>query len=155
MGRWRLRGGWGWKPETCNLLMLSHFGCDLCDPRLLCPWDSSSKNTGVGCYALLQGIFPSQGSNLPLLCLLQWQAGSLPLAPPTCSVSTYHPTTPDMDVYRDLGVSSTTFQKWGTPGLPVSGRKNDFREGLWKHPQCRAEEGGVTGPRTEVLAWPL
>ena len=25
--------------------------------------DSLGKNTGVGCYALLQGIFPTQGSN--------------------------------------------------------------------------------------------
>ena len=25
--------------------------------------DSSGKNTGVGCYALLQGILPTQGSN--------------------------------------------------------------------------------------------
>ena len=40
------------------------------------------KNTGVGCHFLLQGIFPTQESNLPLLCLLHWQAGSLPLAPP-------------------------------------------------------------------------
>ena len=30
--------------------------------RLLCPWDSPDKNTGVGCRALLQGIFPTQGS---------------------------------------------------------------------------------------------
>ena len=42
----------------------------------------SSKNTGMDCHALLQGIFPTQGSNLFLLCLLHWQAGSLPLAPP-------------------------------------------------------------------------
>ena len=42
----------------------------------------SSKNTGVECHALLHGIFPTQGSNLFLLCLLHWQAGSLPLAPP-------------------------------------------------------------------------
>ena len=42
----------------------------------------SPKNTGVGCYALFQGIFPTQGSNLCLLLLLPWQAGSLPLAPP-------------------------------------------------------------------------
>ena len=28
------------------------------------------------------GIFPTQGSNLGLLCLLFWQVGSLPLAPP-------------------------------------------------------------------------
>ena len=47
--------------------------------RLLFPWDSPDKNTGVGCYALLQGIFPTQGLNLSLLSLLRWQAESLPL----------------------------------------------------------------------------
>ena len=31
--------------------------------RLLCPWDSPGKSTGVGSHALLQGIFPTQGSN--------------------------------------------------------------------------------------------
>ena len=31
--------------------------------RLLCPWDSPGKNTGVGCHALLQGIFLTQGLN--------------------------------------------------------------------------------------------
>ena len=35
----------------------------------LCPWDSPGKNTGVGCHCLLQGIFPTQGSNLHLLYL--------------------------------------------------------------------------------------
>ena len=30
---------------------------------LLCPWNSPGKNPGVDCYALLQGIFPTQGSN--------------------------------------------------------------------------------------------
>ena len=36
----------------------------------------------MGCHALLQGILPSQGSNPCLLCVLHWQEGSLPLAPP-------------------------------------------------------------------------
>ena len=31
------------------------------DTRPLCPWDSPGKNTGVGCGALLQGIFPTPG----------------------------------------------------------------------------------------------
>ena len=31
--------------------------------RLLCPWDSPGKNTGVDCHSLPQGIFPTQGSN--------------------------------------------------------------------------------------------
>ena len=35
--------------------------------RLLHPWDSLGKNTGVGCHFLLQGVFPTQGSNLGLL----------------------------------------------------------------------------------------
>ena len=29
--------------------------------RLLCPWGSPGKDTGVGCHALLQGVFPTQG----------------------------------------------------------------------------------------------
>ena len=49
---------------------------------LLCPWDSPGKNTGVGCHFLLQGIFPPPGPNLGSFCLLHWQVGSLPLAPP-------------------------------------------------------------------------
>ena len=35
--------------------------------RLLCPWNSPGKNTGVGCHSFLQGIFPTQGSNPGLL----------------------------------------------------------------------------------------
>ena len=35
--------------------------------RVICPWDSSDNNIGVGCHALLQGIVPIQGSNLSLL----------------------------------------------------------------------------------------
>ena len=35
--------------------------------RLLCPWDSPGKNTSVGCYALLQGIFPTQELSRGLL----------------------------------------------------------------------------------------
>ena len=50
--------------------------------RLFCPWDSVGKDTGVGCHALLQGIFLTQGSNPCLLHLLHWQVGSLPLTPP-------------------------------------------------------------------------
>ena len=36
-------------------------------PRLVCLWDSPGRNTGMGCYFLLQGIFLTQGSNLGLL----------------------------------------------------------------------------------------
>ena len=45
--------------------------------RLLCPQDSPGKDTGVGCHFLPQDIFLTQGLNL---CLLRWQADSLPLS---------------------------------------------------------------------------
>ena len=38
--------------------------------RLLCPWDSPSKDAGMDCHALLQGIFQIRGSNLSFLWLL-------------------------------------------------------------------------------------
>ena len=44
----------------------SHSSClTLWDPLnwSFCPWNSPSKNTGVGSHSLLQGIFPTQGSN--------------------------------------------------------------------------------------------
>ena len=49
--------------------------------RLLRPWDSTGKNTRVGCHVFLQGIFPTQGQNPCHLSLLHWQPVSLPLAP--------------------------------------------------------------------------
>ena len=60
----------------------------LCDPVDCGPpgssvhADSPGKNTGAGCHALLQGIFPTQGSNPRLLRLLNWQVDSLSLVPP-------------------------------------------------------------------------
>ena len=48
--------------------------------RLPFPWDSPGKNTGVGCYFLLQGIFLTQELNPSLLCLVHRQADSLPLS---------------------------------------------------------------------------
>ena len=49
----------------CNTM-----NCELWPARLLYPWVFSGKNTGVGCYALLQRIFLTQGLNLSLLRLL-------------------------------------------------------------------------------------
>ena len=58
---------------------------------LFCPWDSAGKNTGVGCHSLLQWIFPTQGLNPCLLCVLHWQAGSLPRMPPGKWISVEKP----------------------------------------------------------------
>ena len=94
-----------------------HYGLE--PTRLLCPWDSPSKSTRVGCRALLQGIFPTQGWNPRLLHPLYWQAGSLPLAPPgsaymysLCSVpSVMH------DSLRPHGLQPTRLLcPWDPPG---------------------------------------
>ena len=90
-----------WKDlrSECRKLLecaVYHLFCASCFSRawLFDPMDCSppgssvhgtfpSKNTGVvGCHALLQGIFPTQGLNPGVLRLLHRQAGSLPLAPP-------------------------------------------------------------------------
>ena len=63
-------------PSHVWLLCDSRASLSMRFPRLLCPWDLPGKNTGVGCYFLLQGIFWTQGLNLQFLC---WQVYSLPL----------------------------------------------------------------------------
>ena len=66
---------------TIHTCMLS-----LCDPIDYSPpgfsvhGDSPGMNTEVGCHALLQRIFLTQGWNPCLLCPLLWQVDSLPLA---------------------------------------------------------------------------
>ena len=71
-----------WKSFSCVLILCNQAPWSVvhgpCSTRLLCPWISPGKNTGVGCHFLLQGIFPTQGSNLRLLCgrqiLYHWAA---------------------------------------------------------------------------------
>ena len=67
-------------------LILLLFSCSVAQSRLtlwlLCPWNFPGNHTGVGCHFLLQEIFRTQWWKLCLLCLLHWQADSLPLAPP-------------------------------------------------------------------------
>ena len=83
-----------------NVSLLLHSGLQLivlcCVQLYLTLWDTMDysppgssvygifpgKNTGMGFHALPQGIFLTQESNLCLLCLLHWQAGSLSLAAP-------------------------------------------------------------------------
>ena len=61
-------------PMDCSLPSSSVYG--ILQERILECW-----STGI-LDSILQGIFLTQGLNLHLLCLLHWQAGSLPKAPP-------------------------------------------------------------------------
>ena len=70
------------------------------------------KNTGVGCHFLLQGIFPTQGSNS---CLLHWQVDSSPSS---------HQGSPSLACYEQNGMTShfcllqacPSAQLWGRAG---------------------------------------
>ena len=70
---------------TLSVFMLKKSCLTLCNPMYYSLPGSSvygkfpGKNTGAGCPFLLQGIFPTQGSNPYLLGLLHGQADSLPL----------------------------------------------------------------------------
>ena len=65
---------------VCSVMSASVRPHELQPARLLCSWDSPGKNTGVGCRFLIQGFFPTQGSNSHLFCLLHFgQTNSLPL----------------------------------------------------------------------------
>ena len=59
------RGGGGGVVFSCLVMADSLQPQGLQHARLLCPWDFSGKNIGVGCHFLLQGS--SQGSNPGLL----------------------------------------------------------------------------------------
>ena len=53
--------------DWLDLLALLQYCQTLCNPMPdSSGWDSPGKSTRVGCHALLQGIFPTQGLNLHL-----------------------------------------------------------------------------------------
>ena len=89
---WKLFRLWSgnWDPvsHVCVPAKLLQPCLTLCDPIDCSPPGSSvcgifqARILELGCHALLQGLFPTQGSNLSLICLLHRQTGSLPPLPP-------------------------------------------------------------------------
>ena len=138
------------------LCMLSHFshvwffvtlwtvGC-----QALLSMGFSRQDTGVGCHALLQGIFPTQGSNLHL-CLLHWQAGSLPLAPPRVN----KPYRLLMEAQRNQLKSLSPFTIWVTCKSLLKHILEAFTFDLCcqhsSHPLKENRQGG----KINVASWP-
>ena len=94
----------------------------------------------MGCYALLQGILPTQGSNLHLLHLLHWQVDSLPLAPPGKPYFIYN------DVYL-LGLDELIYKTEIDPQTQktylLPRRKRDFPGSSdGKASACNVEDSG-------------
>ena len=119
------------RPDFCPLItlhVLTHFShvwlFATLWTRLLHPWDSPGKSTGVGCHALLHGIFPTQGSSPHLLSLPHWQAGSLPLAPPGKLLFTLR----SQETIRKEAIGNSEQQRLGEG--PFS--RGEFSTDLWK-----------------------
>ena len=49
--------------SVVSVMSNSLWSSGLWSTRILCPWDSPGKNTGVSCHAVLQGIFTTQVQN--------------------------------------------------------------------------------------------
>ena len=110
----------------------------LCNPvalqptRLLCPWYSPGKRTGVGCHFLLQENFLTQRPNS---CLLHWQVDSLllshqksPYENICCSLAQSRPTlcnpidcsTTDFPVLHYLPEFAQTHAHWVSDAIQPS-----------------------------------
>ena len=74
-------------PALCAKLLQSCLTlCDPVDCSLLCLWDSSGKNKGVGCYALIQGRQGSRQANIAEACDLEGLCASVAVFLPTAAL---------------------------------------------------------------------
>ena len=101
--------------------------------RLLRPWDSPGKSTGVGCHCLLQGIFLTQGSNPSLL---------------QCRQILYHLShrgSPEVLRRRNLSPISgeKPRQGWGSPCGLVGGEGSRLEDSERRPEEARAWAGGA------------
>ena len=84
--------------------------------RLLCPWDSPGKNTGVGCHFLLQCLKVKSESEVAHLCLTLCDPTDR--SPPGCSVH---------------GILQARILEWGAIALISSETSNSGRDVLSSH----------------------
>ena len=92
--------------ESCSVMSIS-----LLPHGLYSPWNSLGQNTGVGSHSLLQGIFPTQGSN-PTLPLCRWILYQL-----------NHKGSPRILEWVAYPFSSRSFQPRNQTGVPcIAGR---------------------------------
>ena len=82
---------------------VTYINRNLIKDRLLCPWNSSGKNTGVGCHSLLQGILPDPGVES---CLLNCRQTFYSLSHQGSSSSS-------------LCTEQRTFRTWPHPVIPL------------------------------------
>ena len=114
--------------------------------RLLCPCDSPSKNTGAGCHALLQGIFPTQGLNphlLHLSCIGRWV-----LYHQHHLGNPYFYVCAQLLSHFQLFVTAWTVACW--PPLSMGFSRQEYRNGLPCPPPRNLPNPGIK-PRSPIL----
>ena len=105
------------KIGVCCVLSCGQLFCDPVDGSLSgSSVEFSGQEYGAGCHFLPQGIFPTQGSKLGLLCFLHRQADSFPLSHQETIPHPY----PRKQAKLILVVFSFGVEKWGSDG-EVSG----------------------------------
>ena len=121
--------------------------CSLSGPlclsvKLLCPWDFSSRNTGVGCHFLFQGIFTTQVLTLYLLCLLNCRQILSPWSHPGSLFFFYYLSfNPFLGLPWCLDGKESSY-KAGDPGM-IPGFRRFPREGHGNPLQCFCLENPV------------
>ena len=117
--------------------------------------DSPGKNTGVGCYARLQGIFPTQGSNPHLLYCRQILYPPSHFGSPGPKISTSQ--SPDLGVTlhgkRDFAdVIKLGFLRWRDYAVLSNGLQLLSQGSLWKGGKSKEEVGSRDW--SDMRKWP-
>ena len=102
----------------------------------------------MGCHALLQGIFPTQGSNPSLLYLLHRQVSSLPLAPPGKILTSARP---HLRMLQRLVVDDDRPPRCSLWGSSVWGVIQVSQGDCRLHRVRTLEKGCERGPRSGVV----
>ena len=129
--------------SVCYSVPLTGRACDPTD----CPWNSPGQNTGVGSRSLLQGIFPSQGSNPGLLhckqILYQLSHKGSPMfckSTSNASAKSMLQSFPGGSVVKNLLANAGDMSS--TPGLgrcPGEGNGNLLQHSCLGNPTCLAD----------------
>ena len=124
-----------------NYISESESRSDVSDPLwphgLYSPWNSPGQNTGVGSLSLLQGVFPTQESNLGLLyCKHILYKLSYKGSPNTVKVKVAQlcPTLCDLTNYTVLGILQARILEW----VAIPFAKGSSQPRYWTKVSCIA-----------------
>ena len=108
---------------SCSVIFNSLQTHGLQPTRLLCPWNFSGKNTGVGSHSLLQRIFPTQGQDLGLQHRRQ------------ILYRLSHQGSPSQQTMMTVGIPGSESSALPLPGAQVQSLVGDLRSGKPWHSQ--------------------